>query len=65
MANTAPRLWRMVLLIALFSLGGLSACIYPVDRDDNPPGPVGGPRTNWENPPGPRGGPGVSPDRLR
>ena len=34
------------------------------DRDDNPPGPRGGPGTNWENPPGPRGGPGASPDRF-
>ena len=33
------------------------------DRDNNPPGPRGGPGTNWENPPGPRGGPGASPDR--
>jgi len=33
------------------------------DRDDNPPGPVGGPGTNWENPPGPVGGPGASPNR--
>ena len=33
------------------------------DRDDNPPGPAGGPGTNWENPPGPRGGPDASPDR--
>ncbi len=33
------------------------------DRDDNPPGPAGGPGTNWENPPGPHGGPGASPDR--
>jgi hypothetical protein len=36
---------------------------YRYDRDDNPPGPRGGPGTNWENPPGPRGGPGASPDR--
>lgn len=36
-------------------------CWY--DRDDNPPGPAGGPGTNWENPPGPRGGPGASPNR--
>jgi hypothetical protein len=36
---------------------------YWFDRDDNPPGPRGGPGTNWENPPGPRGGPGASPDR--
>lgn len=33
------------------------------DLDNNPPGPVGGPGTNWENPPGPAGGPGASPDR--
>ena len=32
------------------------------DRDNNPPGPAGGPGTNWENPPGPAGGPGTSPD---
>lgn len=34
------------------------------DADGNPPGPVGGPGTNWENPPGVRGGPGRSPDRY-
>jgi hypothetical protein len=33
------------------------------DPDANPPGPKGGPGTNWENPPGPKGGPGKSPDR--
>jgi hypothetical protein len=33
------------------------------DHDNNPPGPRGGPGTNWENPPGPAGGPGASPDR--
>ena len=33
------------------------------DLDNNPPGPAGGPGTNWENPPGPKGGPGASPDR--
>ena len=32
------------------------------DKDNNPPGPVGGPGTNWENPPGPQGGPGASPN---
>ncbi|MGE0814094.1 MAG: hypothetical protein AB7O28_00840 [Vicinamibacterales bacterium] len=31
----------------------------------NPPGPRGGPGTNWANPPGPAGGPGASPFRLR
>lgn len=35
------------------------------DRDDNPPGPRGGPGTNWENPPGPAGGPGASPNRRQ
>lgn len=35
-----------------------------MDRDNNPPGPAGGPGTNWENPPGRRGGPGSSPDRY-
>ena len=30
----------------------------PKDPDANPPGPKGGPGTNWENPPGPHGGPG-------
>ena len=34
------------------------------DLDGNPPGPRGGPATNWENPPGWRGGPGASPDRY-
>ena len=34
------------------------------DKDNNPPGPAGGPGTNWENPPGWRGGPGASPDRF-
>ncbi len=33
------------------------------DRDNNPPGPIGGRGTNWENPPGRAGGPGASPDR--
>jgi hypothetical protein len=33
------------------------------DRDNNPPGPKGGPGTNWENPPGPKGGPGASPNK--
>lgn len=35
-----------------------------VDRDNNPPGPRGGPGTNWDNPPGPRGGPGAGPDPV-
>ncbi|KAF1709272.1 hypothetical protein CSC70_10670 [Pseudoxanthomonas kalamensis DSM 18571] len=35
-----------------------------LDLDDNPPGRIGGPGSNWENPPGWRGGPGASPDRY-
>jgi hypothetical protein len=42
--------------------GAASAADYYGDRDWNPPGPAGGPGTNWENPPGPVGGPGASPD---
>jgi Mg-chelatase subunit ChlI len=34
-----------------------------IDKDNNPPGPKGGPGTNWENPPGPKGGAGASPNR--
>jgi hypothetical protein len=34
------------------------------DKDNNPPGPKGGPGTNWENKPGPQDGPGASPDRA-
>ena len=45
---------------------GLFGCVQQThvvrDYDGNPPGPRGGPGTNWENPPGPRGGPGASPD---
>lgn len=47
--------------ISLVFASSLGACAH--DRDDNPPGPIGGPGTNWENPPGPVGGPGASPDR--
>jgi hypothetical protein len=32
-------------------------------RPHNPPGPAGGPGTDWRNPPGPYGGPGASPYR--
>ncbi len=37
---------------------------FKLDSDNNPPGPLGGPGTNWENPPGPIGGPGASPNRI-
>jgi hypothetical protein len=46
-------------LLAVFAASPAAAR----DRDGNPPGPVGGPGTNWENPRGPAGGPGASPDR--
>ncbi len=49
--------------IAGILAAGFAMSAYAIDRDDNPPGPVGGPGTNWENPPGPKGGPGTSPDR--
>lgn len=37
--------------------------VFAATTPDNPPGPAGGPGTNWENPPGPKGGPGASPDK--
>ncbi|MDD5561265.1 MAG: hypothetical protein PHT50_03935 [Candidatus Omnitrophica bacterium] len=39
-----------------------SDLFFNKDRDNNPPGPKGGPGTNWENPPGPKGGPGAGLD---
>ncbi len=56
----------------IYRLGLVSLCMLLMlaaqmglakDLDNNPPGPAGGPGTNWENPPGPEGGPGASPDR--
>lgn len=44
-------------------LGRRDARLHRRDRDNNPPGRLGGRGTNWENPPGPRGGRGTSPDR--
>lgn len=57
---------RTIRAFAAAAAVALLASASPVlahDRDGNPPGPRGGPGTNWENPPGPRGGPGTSPDR--
>ena len=54
--------WTAALATGLF-LGAVSIALAADDRDNNPPGPRGGPGTNWENPPGPLGGPGTSPDR--
>lgn len=56
MKRTAPI--AALVMAAVYSLPALA-----YDRDNNPPGPRGGPGTNWENPPGPDGGPGASPDR--
>lgn len=54
---------RCALLLATATLALAPAIGSARDRDDNPPGPAGGPGTNWENPPGAEGGPGASPDR--
>ncbi len=53
-------LGRTLTVVALAACFGVAACA--TDYDGNPPGPRGGPGTNWENPPGPAGGPGASPD---
>lgn len=53
---------RLAMTVVVAMILAATACA-PRDRDGNPPGPRGGPGTNWENPPGPRGGPGTSPDR--
>ena len=53
-------------LIAILVIGTLALAAglaEAKDKDNNPPGPVGGQGTNWENPKGPVGGPGASPDR--
>lgn len=63
---TALPLWLRTITLASLSvlvLGLAPADAHPRWRQNNPPGPVGGPGTNWQNPPGPRGGPGAS--RLR
>ena len=51
-------------LAAALALSLSAGTALGFDRDNNPPGPRGGPGTNWENPPGPVGGPGTSPDRY-
>ena len=50
-------------LLALSAVGAANAHDRRHDHDGNPPGPAGGPGTNWENPPGWKGGPGATPDR--
>ncbi len=42
----------------------IAAPAFAKDKDNNPPGPMGGPGTNWENPRGPMGGPGASPNKV-
>ncbi|MDB5972644.1 MAG: hypothetical protein JWQ90_5094 [Hydrocarboniphaga sp.] len=59
--NTPIRGISLLLIAAALAL--VPALGSARDRDDNPPGPAGGPGTNWENPPGEKGGPGASPDR--
>ena len=63
-STSSKRTLRRVAATALaLALAGSAAPAFAHDRDNNPPGHVGGPGTNWENRPGPRGGPGASPDR--
>ncbi|CAG0974361.1 hypothetical protein MYXO_01478 [Myxococcaceae bacterium] len=59
-----PSIWLRNLPVAAFAIALASAGLpaSAIDRDDNPPGPGGGPGTNWENRPGPRGGAGASPN---
>lgn len=54
----------LAVVIAWFGVS-LSQTAFAKDRDNNSPGPTGGPGTNWENPPGPQGGPGASPNFRR
>ena len=57
------KLVATLILTLPFALTAIGETALAQDRDNNPPGPRGGPGTNWENPPGPRGGPDTSPDR--
>ena len=61
---------KSTLTVLLFALSAVligtsvpATALAKSDSDNNPPGPAGGPGTNWENPPGPKGGPGASPNR--
>lgn len=67
-ASTIFQFWetnmkRTVSFVTLILAAALGQSAFAYDRDGNPPGPRGGPGTNWENRPGPAGGPGASPDR--
>jgi hypothetical protein len=62
MTRFRPASWLRTLActsLALLAFGLSTADAHP-HRRWNPPGPRGGPGTNWLNPPGPRGGPGAS-----
>jgi hypothetical protein len=53
---------KMLMATAALALTiGMSVADAHPRHRGNPPGPVGGPGTNWRNPPGPVGGPGASP----
>jgi len=54
--------WLLNSMVLAIMLASGDASAARRDRDDNPPGPIGGRGSNWENPPGWRGGPGASPD---
>ena len=59
--RNSSRMFRIAALSTGFLLATATVALSK-DYDGNPPGPIGGPGTNWENPPGPVGGPGASPD---
>ena len=59
---TVRRIVLAALVAGLVSAGVADAHPW---RRNNPPGPAGGPGTNWRNPPGPAGGPGASRYRTR
>ena len=61
-AGGFARAFTSTALTTAILLATVTFALAAPDRDNNPPGPRGGPGTNWENPPGPRGGPGASPD---
>ena len=61
--NIRPRHMAAIAMLAMLAAGDAGAHDRRHDHDGNPPGPAGGPGTNWENPPGWQGGPGASPDR--
>ena len=53
---------ELLVFVSVLVFTFISSQVFAVDKDNNPPGPKGGPGTNWENKPGPQGGPGASPD---